>query len=147
MSNEYISVSYILPIKDLYSCQSYGAVSLVVSEFINFSNHDQHYVFGKKHTLKVLEYGKFIPRKVIPVPWVGKSHFFSLSCLFYIKTKLYNNNIVEIHNRPKLFRLFNFTNKHVTIFFHNDPLQMLGSQSVSERQYLLKYSSRLFFTL
>ena len=145
MNEKKITVSYILPIKDVYSCQNYGAVSLVVSEFINYSNHDQHFVFGKKHKLKVLRYGKFVPRKILTIPFVKKSLLFSVSCLFYIKTKLYKNNIIEIHNRPKMFRYFNFINNYVIVFFHNHPRYMEGSKTVNERMYLLKHASKLFF--
>lgn len=145
MNPENVSVSYILPIKDIYSCQNYGAVSLVVSEFINHSNHDQHFVFGKKHKLKVLKYGKFIPRKVLTIPFVKKSLLFSVSCLFYIKTKLYKNNIIEIHNRPKMFRYFNFFNNYVIVFFHNHPRHMEGSKTVNERMHLINHASKLFF--
>lgn len=145
MTESKITVSYILPIKDVYSCQNYGAVSLVVSEFINYSNHDQHFVFGKRHKLKVIKYGKFVPRKILTIPFVKKSLLYSVSCLFYIKTKLYKNNIIEIHNRPKMFRYFNFINNFVIVFFHNHPRYMEGSKSINERLYLLTNASKLFF--
>ena len=145
MSKKKFSVSYILPIKELYSTEHYGAVSLVVSEFISSSNHDRHFVFGKKHQLKIIKYGKFVPRKILHIPFIKKTLLYSISCMFYIKTKLYKNNIIEIHNRPKFFKYFNFINNHIIIFFHNDPLKMEGSRTLSERMYLINNTSRIFF--
>ena len=56
-------------------------------------------------------------------------------CKKIVKSK--NKNIVEVHNRPylinKIRKKINYINK-LTLFFHNDPLEMKGSKKISEKK-------------
>ena len=56
------------------------------------------------------------------------------------------NQLIEIHNRPKLigYVLEKTKNKYpVNIFFHNNPLDMAGSKSLKEREYIIKNTNAI----
>ena len=58
-----------------------------------------------------------------------------------INMKNRHNQIIEMHNRPYLvnFVKVNFIHHVLTLFIHNDPLQMKGSKTVvSERKPSVK---------
>ena len=51
-----------------------------------------------------------------------------------------DSTIIEIHNRPSYIHIISneISKKILTLYFHNDPLSMDGSQTVNERKNLLK---------
>ena len=58
----------------------------------------------------------------------------------------HKNHIIEIHNRPYLFNYIykKLIDHHICIFFHNDPTQMKGSKTISERLRLLDKSKMIY---
>jgi len=58
-----------------------------------------------------------------------------------------NSDLIELHNRPiYLTYLTNkLKNKTYILYFHNDPLTMSGSKSISERIFLLKNCFKIIF--
>ena len=64
----------------------------------------------------------------------------------YILSDFDKNQLIEIHNRPKLIShvLKKTKNKYpVNIFFHNNPLDMGGSKTFKERQYIIKNANAI----
>ena len=57
-----------------------------------------------------------------------------------------NNHLVEIHNRPYLLKyLFKvLKNYPISIFFHNNPLEMKGSKKLEERQFIMDNAAGIF---
>ena len=57
------------------------------------------------------------------------------------------STIIEIHNRPSYIQILSkeFNKKIFTLYFHNDPLSMDGSQTIAERKNLLKICYRIIF--
>ena len=68
-------------------------------------------------------------------------------CDNFIKiSKKYNFEIIEIHNRPLVFNyLKQRLKKKFILYFHNNPLEMKGSKSSSERLFLLRNVDKLIF--
>lgn len=139
------TISYILPHKELYSSEAYGAVSLCINEFIKHSSYKNHLIFGKNHNKKVFEFGQFIPRRLLRIPFVRSTMLYAFSCMIYVKMKIKNNCIIEIHNRPKMLKYFNYLSHQLVIFFHNNPLGMEDSKTVSERINILNKSALILF--
>ena len=55
--------------------------------------------------------------------------------------------MIEIHNRPNYLKnlIHNLTNRNYVIYFHNDPLTMKGSKTISDRIFLLDNCFRIIF--
>ena len=66
----------------------------------------------------------------------------------FIKLEKNNNSsIIEVHNRPSYIHIINniFSEKILTLYFHNDPLSMDGSKTISQRKQLLKSCYKIIF--
>ena len=66
----------------------------------------------------------------------------------FIKIEKSNpSQIIEIHNRPHYLKyLINEgVNSKFVLYFHNDPLTMTGSKSLSERKYLVDICDKIIF--
>ena len=57
------------------------------------------------------------------------------------------SNIIELHNRPIYLKYLvnELQNKNYILYFHNDPLSMSGSKTISERIFLLNNCYRIIF--
>ena len=56
-----------------------------------------------------------------------------------------NSDIIEIHNRPNYINKLLKLNTKLVLYFHNDPISMVGSKSVNERIDLLNICSKIIF--
>ena len=56
-----------------------------------------------------------------------------------------DSDLIEIHNRPNYLPLLKskLPSKNYALYFHNDPLTMTGSKSISDRKFLLKNNKYL----
>ena len=139
-----MTISILLPYKENYSPQYAGAVSLFVNDVTKVSTYKNDIIiFGNTASKKRLS------KNYINLD-LDKKIFQSTSKL-YIKSflmaqKKINSNLIEIHNRPNYVKLIKkeFINK-LFLFFHNDPLTMSGSKTISERIYLLNNLDKIIF--
>ena len=140
-----MKISILLPYKENFSPEYPGAVSLFVYETSKISKFQKNItVFGntdyrKKFALKY----KNIELKKNP---------FSSQTKNYVKKfidleKKNDSTIIEIHNRPSYIKILSseIKNKILTLYFHNDPLSMDGSQTINERKNLLKVCYKIIF--
>ena len=140
-----MNISILLPYKENFSPEYPGAVSLFVYETTRISRFKRDITvygntsFKKKFNLKY----KNIELKKRP---------FSSQTKNYVKKfidleKINNSTIIEIHNRPSYIQILSkeFDKKIYTLYFHNDPLSMDGSQTILERKNLLKICYRIIF--
>ena len=139
-----MSISILLPYKENFSPAYPGAVSIFIKDT----------VLKSKYKKKITIYGntkyktKFL-KNYINLP-LNKS-FLQSGSKIYIKDflkKFKNNktNIIEIHNRPNYIKnLSNLDNVKIVLYFHNDPLEMHGSTSVTERIFLLENLEKIIF--
>ena len=65
----------------------------------------------------------------------------------FIKTQQRNNiGLIEVHNRPVYIDLIREKLKQkLVLYFHNDPLSMAGSKTVSERLNLVTTCAKIIF--
>ena len=54
-------------------------------------------------------------------------------------------DIIEVHNRPIYINDLIYCGAKIVLYFHNDPIKMMGSKTVYERIYLLKTCSKIIF--
>ena len=141
-----LKIATILPYKENYSFEKASAASLWVSEFYKNSRFKKkNIIFGNTKS------NNFLTKNYVNIDLKFiKSKFKSTTneyCEKLIK-KINNNNfdLIEIHNRPLiLYKLIKKINCSFIFYFHNDPLSMKGSKSISERLFILKNVKKVIF--
>ena len=141
-----LKIATILPYKENYSFEKASAASLWVSEFYKNSRFKKkNIIFGntKSNNFLTKNYVNIILKSI-------KSKFQSTTneyCEKLIKKININNfDLIEIHNRPLiLYKLVKKINCSFIFYFHNDPLSMKGSKSISERLFILKNTKKIIF--
>ena len=139
-----MKISILLPYKENFSPEYAGAVSLFVKDTTLRSKFKKGItVFG--HT----EYKKIFAVNYINIPFSKKILQSGSKSYVYNFLKLEEqnpSNIIEIHNRPNYLNFINETIKaKIVLFFHNDPLTMIGSKSKKQRINLFNKSYKIIF--
>lgn len=139
-----MKISILLPYKENFSVKYAGAVSLFVKDTsLNSRYRNSIYVYGN------MSYSKPFLKNYVNIKLDKKllqSNSKNYVLKFLEKEKKNNSDIIEIHNRPNYIRyLENIKNKKIILYFHNDPLTMNGSKSVSDRLYLLNNIDQILF--
>jgi len=140
-----MKISILLPYKENFSPIYAGAVSLFVKDTTRISK------FKKFITV----YGNTSLKNIYNLSY---KNIFLKKNLIESGSKLYVNkflnyeeenpsDIIEIHNRPNYFHLINKKKKNqkIILYFHNDPLTMTGSRSISNRKDLLNSATKIIF--
>ena len=140
-----MKISVLLPYKENFSPSYAGAVSLFVNDTTNLSKYkNKTIIFGNtnfKNRFK-LRYVNINP----------SANFLQSQNKEYVNEfikieKIKKSDLIELHNRPiYLSYLVNsLTNRTYILYFHNDPLSMSGSKTLSERIFLMKNSFKIIF--
>ena len=140
-----MKISILLPYKENFSPLYPGAVSLFVYETSKNS------LFKKDITV----FGSTNLKEKFSIKYINinqNNNFIGSQTKDYVTKfiKLEKNtksSILEIHNRPSYINIISNKLKNIVIvlFFHNDPLSMEGSKSVSERKFLLNRCYKIIF--
>ena len=140
-----MKISILLPFKENFSPKYAGAVSLFINDTSKISKYRKSIVvFGNTNYKKVFNhnYKNITLNKV----------YFGSQNKKYVKEfikleKIRKSSFIELHNRPiYLNYLVNtLSNRNYLLFFHNDPLSMSGSKSISERIFLMKNCYKIIF--
>ena len=141
-----LKIATILPYKENYTLGKAQAASIWVNDFLKYSKHKKNnFIFGS--TI----YKNFLSKNYININInYLKSKFYSSTKEYcdniVSKTKSINFDIIEIHNRPKVYQYLSskIKSKYI-LYFHNDPLTMNGSISKNERLDLLKNLDKIIF--
>ena len=141
-----IKIATILPYKESYTLEYASAVSLWVSQFFNKSKFkNKNFIYGNSNSKN------YLSKNYINIPLKNLKSKFRSTSYEYVE-KISKNiikekfDIVEIHNRPLvLFQLLKRINAKFIMYYHNDPLTMSGSKSISERVEILKKVEKLVF--
>ena len=140
-----MKISILLPYKENFSPIYPGAVSLFVKDTLSVSKYKKNTtVFGSTDLKKIFSFRyKNIPLTKIKILSSSKKYVKE----FIKLEKKTNSNLIEIHNRPNYLKdLVNtLSPRNYVIYFHNDPLTMKGSKTITERKYLLKNCFRIIF--
>tara|TARA_B100000902_G_C27298915_1_gene911652 strand:+ start:305 stop:2422 length:2118 start_codon:yes stop_codon:yes gene_type:complete len=144
--NKNIKIATILPYKENYTKSKAQAAAIWVSDFYKYSKFKKNnFIFGSTK-------GKtYLSKNYLNI------NINNLKSKFTSSTKEYCNNIIkqcdkfnfdviEIHNRPKVFKYLasKIKSKYI-LYFHNDPLSMKGSVSRNERLELLNSLEKIIF--
>ena len=140
-----MKISILLPYKENFSPIYAGAVSLFVKDTVKISKLKKYIsIYGNTNLKKIynLNYKNIVLKK----------NLVQSGSKIYVKEFLkheasHPSDIIEIHNRPNYFHLiYNSTKKQkIVLYFHNDPLTMTGSRSVSDRKKLLSNAGKIIF--
>ena len=139
-----MKISILLPYKENFSPKYAGAVSLFVSQTVQHSNFKKNIIiYGNTH------YREKLLNNYINLN-LKKGILQSYSRIYvdqFIKSdKIMKSDIIEIHNRPNYIKqIKNESNAKITLYFHNDPLNMNGSMTIKERNYLLENLDGIIF--
>ena len=139
-----MKISILLPYKENYSPTYPGAVSLFVHATTKISKYKKNITIYGFTDLK-----KIFPEKYINIPLDKTTLFKSLSKEYVNKfIELHSGSkvdIIEIHNRPNYVNLIKQLKSKIVLYFHNDPISMIGSKSPLERKNLLLLCSKIIF--
>ena len=140
-----MKISILLPYKENFSPIYAGAVSLFVKDTTRISKFKKFItVYGNTSLKNIynLSYKNiFLKKNLIE----SGSKLYVNKFLNYEKEN--PSDIIEIHNRPNYFHLINKkkANQKIILYFHNDPLTMTGSRSISNRKDLLNNATKIIF--
>lgn len=140
-------IAILLPYKEKFTNDKAGAASIWVKDYLS----------GSKLKEMTTVYGnldKNYPPILKNYSNIDISNFSLKKNLSYTK-KFYqlcvknNHKIIEIHNRPESLLYFHKMNKEkkfkLIFIFHNNPLELRGSRSVSERIDIIEKTDYIFF--
>lgn len=136
--------SIILPLKENFSFENFGAVSIWVNDFINISKKNNDLIFCRKLDKKQT----YLNKNVHPISIDGKlftnSKYIKKISLEIIKKQI---DIVEIHNRPEyaFYLVKNNPNIKINLVFHNDPNTIRYSDNITNKKFLLTNCNKIIF--
>ena len=139
-----MKIAILLPYKEDYTPKYSGAVSIHVSNLLNYSKFKlSTTIYGNSKSSKYLT-KNFHNIRFNSTILSSNNRIYLNKFIYIIKTK--NFDLIEIHNRPSYFKTLkeNLKSK-IIIYFHNDPLTLLGSKTKSERLELLEKCDFIFF--
>ena len=139
-----IKIAILLPYKENFSSSYAGAVSLFVKDTTLRSKYKSSIVvFGHTNYKSIFNVKyKNIELKKILLQSGSKAYIEN-----FLKIEEKNpSDIIEVHNRPNYIKyLYGKISGNIVLYFHNDPLSMVGSKSVRDRKHLLSYVSKIVF--
>ncbi len=139
-----MKIAILLPYKEDYTPRYSGAVSIHVSNLLNFSKYKSSItIYGNSKSTNYLT-RNFYNIKFKPTILSSNNKIYLNKFIDIIKSK--NLDLIEIHNRPSYFKTLkkNLKSK-IIIYFHNDPLTLSGSKTKNERLELLEKCNFIFF--
>jgi glycosyltransferase involved in cell wall biosynthesis len=139
-----MKISILLPYKENYSVNYAGAVSLFINDTTKLSKFKKNIsVFGST------DYKSVLSKNYTNIK-LNKNSLFQSQSRFYVNKfvklqKTINADIIEIHNRPNYLKYIKKLNSKIVLYFHNDPLEMAGSDKIEERLNIMKICEKIIF--
>ena len=139
-----MKISILLPYKENYSPNYAGAVSLFINDTIKKSKFKKNIrIFGNTN------YKNKLSKNYTDIK-LNKTTLFQSKSRFYVNRfielqKKIKADIIEVHNRPNYLKYIKSLNSKIVLYFHNDPLEMVGSEKPEDRLNLLKICKKIIF--
>ena len=119
-----MKISILLPYKENFSPLYPGAVSLFINSMNKLSTYKS----------KITVYGSTDLKEKFSENYINielKRNFLKSQTRDYVSKfvqlhKNQNTDIIEIHNRPNYIEFLNSLNTKKVLYFHNDPISMIG---------------------
>ena len=138
-----MKISILLPYKENYSPTYPGAVSIFVSSTNKHSKFRNNIkVYGStthKEKLSTNYFNIELKKKIL------RSQSKEYVSKFLKIQKSINPDIIEVHNRPIYIQQLVELKTNLVLYFHNDPVTMIGSKSTDERINLMNICSKIIF--
>ena len=137
-----MKIAILLPLKESFSKTGAGAVSILVRDHHKNSSYKTATGIFGSHVENPIEKKNFYPISHNKHIFRNKSYVYSFSRLVSKKVE-----IIELHNRPKYFFYLKkkFPKKKFILYFHNNPNELLGSETRKEKEYIYKHCDKIFF--
>ena len=140
-----MKISILLPSKENFSPTYAGAVSLFVKDTVKLSEYKKYItIFGNTNLRNIFK----LTYKNIDL----KKNIIQSGSKLYVNEflnfeKKIPSDLIEIHNRPNYFHLIHkeIKKQKIVLYFHNDPLTMTGSKSLTDRKKLLFNATKIIF--
>jgi glycosyltransferase involved in cell wall biosynthesis len=139
-----MKISILLPYKENYTDNYAGAVSLFINDTVKLSKFKKDIrIFGST------TYKSSLSKNYINIK-LNQINLFQSISRFYVNKfialqKKIKPDIIEVHNRPNYLKYIRKLNTKIVLYFHNDPLDMVGSRTIRERLGLLKICKKIIF--
>ena len=140
-------INILLPHKEKYSTNKASSVSLTVANNLEFSKYKNLIRIFGHNVDKPMHKKNFIG---IENSWnflKSKNQNLSDKMCEFINKENKKFQIIEIHNRPYLVNSIYLNlenNNRLSLFLHNDPLEMKGSKTVEDRSNLLSKLEKIY---
>lgn len=135
-----MKIAILLPQKEKYNKLNAGSVSIFVNNHLANSN------FKKKTRIYGIDVESPLDRNNFVSLFSNKQLFTNKSYIYNFIKKITNNiDVIEIHNRPKYFLYLKkqYPDIKFILYIHNDPNDLEGSSTVSERQFILSNCDKI----
>ena len=138
-----MKISILLPYKENFSPQYPGAVSLFINSMNKLSIYKKEITVYGSTDLKEKFSDNYINIQL-------KKSFLKSQTRDYVNKfvelhKNQNTDIIEIHNRPNYVEFLKSLKSKKVLYFHNDPISMIGSKSAFERKELIRSCAKIIF--
>jgi len=138
-----MKISILLPYKENFSPTYPGAISIFLHGII----------LKSKYKNKITVYGNTKYKKKLDNNYINlniKKSFLKSSTKSYldafIKKEFRNrSDLIEIHNRPKYINFLSKFFNNLVLFFHNDPMDMEDSKTITQKINLLNKTKKIIF--
>ena len=140
-----MKISILLPYKENFSPEYAGAVSLFVNETLKVSKFKNNtIVYGNTNYKKKFK-TKYQNIQIPKLIFQSQNKQYVKKFIDYEIKR--NSDLIELHNRPIYLKYLTkeLNDKTYLLYFHNDPLTMIGSKSLKERLFLLKNCFKIIF--
>ena len=136
-------ISILLPYKENFSPTYPGAVSLFINSMNKLSSYKSEITVYGSTDLKDKFSDNYVNIEL-------KRGFLKSQTREYVNkfVELHTNiksDIIEIHNRPNYVEFLNSLNTKKVLYFHNDPISMIGSKTPLERKELIRSCAKIIF--
>ena len=139
-----MKISILLPYKENYSVNYAGAVSLFINDTTKLSKFKKNImIFGST------DFKSRLSKNYTNIE-LNKSSLFQSQSRFYVNRfielqKKIKADIIEVHNRPNYLQYIKKLNSKIILYFHNDPLEMAGSEKIKDRLNLMEICEKIIF--
>ena len=141
-----MKINILIPHKEKFDIEKLSSVSITIINNFNFSKFQENTkIFGKR-VKNPAKPNNFIGIRNSLNIFKSKNVNLAEKMLYHIKNDRDKKQLVEIHNRPFLFEyIFKKigTKVPISIFFHNNPLEMRGSKTLQERKQIVQKASAI----
>ena len=142
-----MKIAILLPFKDTYTIDKAGSASIWVKDFIKYSKYKKDiFIYGY---IKNLNSNLLIDKKKYKNINYNFDYYLGSKNKKYVELfdkliKKQKIDLVEIHNRPSYIQYLDIKLKKI-IIFHNDPLTLKGSITLSQRHEILRRCEKIIF--